>query len=967
MNPNTLDSGMRSADSERPRRPLPYGRGAVGPRRRWLCLAIGVACVFRLVPSTASRGQEPSAQTRSHRILHEFDFDERDDGNFENTPMYWRPLELSGFPEYAVRESGFDTDVGHDAPPSFLLNGYGKSVAYLYSGPDTRVRPDTSHIVSGWIRPGHLRHGRALLSAVYLDHRRRPLADTLVNSEIVGGTPCGDGARSAPSGAGTQPAPRGTGSPPVDCDWTQVRTHLPPAPPDAVSIGLIAWVLQEEQWDTSPRVHRYIPKHDAEGVAWFDDLAVHALPRASLETGSPGHVVDDEGGAYLDVHLVDTDDVTLAGRLSVLDRSGEAVVSASVPVVIGEASQGQRVSVAHLAPGVYLAKLDVYSGADLIVTRHLRFVRAAPLRRGPDAVVRSLGVAVDPDTRAPHDAELDLLRNLKLRSVKLPIWGGGRLRSGLADAKETDAYLRELVRAGFSLTAVIAELPASLNIDNRPLVDVFADDPGAYRPHLADILAPHAAYFRWWQLGGDGDDEVAEHPRLAPALERFRAEMRPFVNAPRLMAPDSSRFDRRTGPLPAEGMSLTLHPELQPSAFADQIEAQRTDAPPSFDVFAVPLPEERYDAHRWAADWARRLIEARHAGPQVVYAPQPWSVRRGGDGVIAEPKAEYLTLRTIADVLGDANPGGVFSRGPGIEALVFHSELDATLAIWSPSAPPARETGVSARSGPGVSARSGPGVSARHPEEHVYALQLGAATEWIDLTGVSHTIEKDDTGRHLLPLTSTPIFIPGIERWLLDFQMAVRLEPARVDFNHTASEHGLMLANRSGTPISGEVRLIAPDGWTLTPEYFNVSLAADRAQRYPVQVVFPHSEPAGEKIILARMTISPGGHYMEIPLKLELGPTDLDVWAVPAIEGDDLVLRHMVTNRSEEVLQLRGSASAPGRSRQYKPFTNLRPGDTGAAEYRISGGANLSGRFVRLMLREVGDGSRMHNLEVRVP
>jgi len=571
----------------------------------------------------------------------------------------------------------------------------------------------------------------------------------------------------------------------------------------------------------------------------------------------------------------------------------------------------------------------------------LRFVRAAATWGESDARARSLGVVISAEGRAQYPAELDLLRRLHLGSAKLPIWGGeGPSSLTRRASKAMDAYLRELLRSGFSLTAVIAGLPDALRNDRRPLAEVFADDPGGYRSHLAAVLAPYAAYFRWWQLGSDADDEVAEHERLADALTQLRAEMKPLVSMPRLMAPASSRFDRGSKPLPAEGLSLTLHHELQPDGFAGQIEVQRTGASEALDVFVEPQPEGRYHRDRWRADWARRVIHARHAGAGIVYVPQPWTVRRGVGGLVAEPKAEYLLLRTIADVLGDAEPGGALRAGSEFEALVFYNESDATVVLWDRSAP---------------------------PEGRVHAVQLGAATQQIDLWGQSSLIEKDAKGRHLLRLTPMPILVPGVERWLLEFQMAVRLEPQRVDFGASDTEHQLLLANHSSTAISGEVRLIASDSWTLEPTHFSVSLAATRSETRSVQVVFPHTEPAGTKRITAQMTISPGAYYMEVPLTFELGLADLDVWAVPVIEGADLVLRHMVTNRSNEILHLRGSASAPGRSRQYKPFTNLRPGDTATAEYRISGGAALSGRTVRLMLREVGDGSRMHNLEVRVP
>ena len=866
--------------------------------------------------SRSALGQGELLGTRSHRIVHMFDFDEAGDGNLEDTPMYWRALRPEGFPHYAAKRSGFDAEVGHDAPPSFRLDAYGRNVAYLYSGPGTRVRSDTSYVIAGSILPDRLLHGRALLSAVYLDHRARPILDTLVNSEIVGGDGGTDG-------------------------WQQVRTYLPPAPADAVTIGLVVWVLQEEMWDTNQRMHRHIRNHDVRSGAWFDDLAVHALPRVVIETDTPGHIVGPEEDAAIKVLLADAEDDTLVGRFSVLDENGAEWAKATIPVSIGEGGRAQRVAINHLPPGVYLARLDVFSGSDLIVSRYLRFVRAAAAWGEPDARARSLGVEISPKSRAPYPAELDLLRGLHVGSAKLPIWGGEGLSSQTPRAsKEMDAYLRALLRSGFSLTAVIAGLPDALRSDRRPLVEVFADDSGGYRPHLAAVLASYAAYFRWWQLGSDADDEVAEHERLADALDQLRAEMKPFVSMPRLMAPASSRFDRGSTPLPAEGLSLTLHHELQPDGFAGQVEVQRMLGSEALDVFVEPQPEGRYHRDRWRADWARRVIRARHSGAGIVYVAQPWTVRRSIGGLVAEPKAEYLLLRTIADVLGDAEPGGALHPGSEVEALLFYHETDATVVLWDRSAP---------------------------AEGRVHAVQLGAATQQIDLWGQTSPIEKDEEGRHLLRLTPMPIFVPGVQRWLLEFQMAVRLDPPRVDFGASDREHRLLLANHSSTAISGEVRLIAPDSWTLEPAYFNVSLAAGRSESQSVQVVFPHTEPAGTKRIIAQMTISPGGYYVELPLTFELGLADLDVWAVPVIEGADLVLRHMVTNRSNEILQLRGSASAPGRSRQYKPFTNLRPGDTASAEYRISGGAALSGRTVRLMLREVGDGSRMHNLEVRVP
>ncbi|MCH8966846.1 MAG: hypothetical protein IID43_04145, partial [Planctomycetes bacterium] len=86
----------------------------------------------------------------SRRIVHRFDFDERASGNLEDEPKFWTPLRLAGFPRYAT--GAFDFDVGFPASPSFELRCEGRSVAYHYTGPETRVRPTTDYRIQASIR-----------------------------------------------------------------------------------------------------------------------------------------------------------------------------------------------------------------------------------------------------------------------------------------------------------------------------------------------------------------------------------------------------------------------------------------------------------------------------------------------------------------------------------------------------------------------------------------------------------------------------------------------------------------------------------------------------------------------------------------------------------------------------------------------------------------------------------------------
>ena len=171
-------------------------------------------------------GAQTTKSTATKRVVHRFDFSERAAGNLESIPKYWDPFRPTGFPEFAT--GAFDPKTGRLAPPSFHLASSGRNVAYQYSGPDTPVRQDTDYRIEAHIRPDRMTHSRACLSAFFLDKHGHPLLETLVRSPYVGGVEAADG-------------------------WTAVELYLPSAPPNALTIGLTAWVLQEATWDTSTR------------------------------------------------------------------------------------------------------------------------------------------------------------------------------------------------------------------------------------------------------------------------------------------------------------------------------------------------------------------------------------------------------------------------------------------------------------------------------------------------------------------------------------------------------------------------------------------------------------------------------------------------------------------------------------------------------------------------------------------
>jgi hypothetical protein len=150
----------------------------------------------------------------------------------------------------------------------------------------------------------------------------------------------------------------------------------------------------------------------------------------------------------------------------------------------------------------------------------------------------------------------------------------------------------------------------------------------------------------------------------------------------------------------------------------------------------------------------------------------------------------------------------------------------------------------------------------------------------------------------------------------------------------------------------------------VSPRSFRFQGAPGKTESVEFTVRYPHTEPAGQKWFIVKLKLDSDGRYIEVPLSVELGLTDVEVWGMAVLDRNDLVLRHAVSNRSSEVLSFRGSARVPGRERQYRPFANLGPGETQTVEYRFNDGAALIGRRLRVMLQELNDGPRVHTLEL---
>ncbi len=856
------------------------------------------------------------------RIIHTFDFNEPN--NFDTVPRYWvrfpdASMGDPSFPRYT--EGGFDKEVGHLDSPSFYLESKGQSVGYRYIGPETRIRPGTFR-VRGWIKTDRLRYGKAAISAYFIDWNGRYIGDSQQYSRLVGG----------PSDAG---------------DWQKVEIELNDVPVGAQFIGVTCWLVQQDVWRDGEEPHRHIDHMDIFGGAWFDDIEIIEEPFAELRLSHSGNVVP--AAELVEVFATVADDVVdgLSANLLVTDDSGNVYAEQSIPVRGFEERQATTVKLPDLHPGIYHAKLSVQSGAEYVLERSLRFAQLGKPHHPPRQVARRMGITMTSlPTNNVEDA-FALFDALDVGIVKIPLWGGND--AAAADESNLDALpqaMSLLFRLQVEVVGLFGGLPGELAQSrfehNLTLLDVLSDDPRGWRKYLDDIVAPHANVFRSWQLGMDGDLSMVDDPRYGTAISALRDGISQMITAPDLTAVQSASVLPGETQLDAENVSVYLPSDVAPEHVVEHLRAHIDMGRPTnnYDLVWASVDSGAHLREEAVGMWALRILEARWAGVDAVFADQPWTTRLTPNGIVSEPTLAYLAFRTIADVVGDKIPSKRLALDFSAKALTFVRGGESVWVIWDPKAP---------------------------SEGRRLTIQLGSATEIVDLLGRQIPLQIGKDGRHELVVTKSPIFVVGSHRWLPAFWAGVKLSPSQADFALDAREHTLTIRNPHNVAMSGNVELKVPTGWTISPSRFSFTAYPNEQKDFLVSIRHPSNEPSGIKQLFAEISMgSPQQYFLKIPLAIDLDLHDVDVWGYAVIDGDRLVVRHGMTSRASETLSFRSFATYPGRSRQYRVIYELLPGQSLATEYTFSDIERFAGKSIRLGLREV-NGPRIHNLEIVAP
>lgn len=852
-----------------------------------------------------------------NRIVKRFDFDERKLGNYEDLPMNWDRIAGPGYARFL--RPRFDDDIGHDAPPSLRLSLAGGSLGTHYLAKDIPVHPGSEYHVTAWVRPAKLEHARAFLTAYYLDHAFQRIDASERQSEAVQGER-------------------------ADEPWTRVTIRLPGGLQEAAWIGLTCRIRQSEGAPPNSKHLRPIDYHDVHGIAWFDDITVLRLPIAGLRLSAPGNLFQAGQPVECVARVADPDGAGITADLQIFSADDEVLQTHAVPIVRMN-SEGVTISVGTLPSGWYVARLTVRAGAREVLFRQREFVCLNPDVNNSAQDRHGIGLILDP-TIALHDRITQtLLDAISPDMVKVPLWSRDTTDSIIVRGNPSlDSVLRAIRGLQITVVGVLEAPPESLAAQDgradRTLPEVLCSPPGAWRPYLALMLTRYGSHIWAWQVGADENRALLEDERFATAIDNVRTELRPLIGSPDVVAPIPIHSQVGVDDLAVDIASLTV-PAYFPSSRLPARLADFKQLGFTGTWATIESPDvDRYARMTRLAEFARRIVFARHSGIDTVFTRQPWMIGTEDGAPVVAPREEFIVLRTLSQALGGLDPVAPVWIDHGVRAWFFAdaSSGSGALVTWT-------------------EAQGAP------PREAV--ADLGPDVHRIDMWANIEATHPATDGR-TFDVEPMPTILAPIDPWRGGVLAGFSVDDAT--FQVAVAEHArtVSVANPAGFRLRGTLRLVPPAGWQVQPQRVEIDLDGGETARIAVGFRIPNNQGAGDYTLLGRLTLEEeeGLDGLTLRAPLHVGSPGLDVNVMTALTGRQLNIAQRVTNLTDESISIRTHLIAPGLPTDSRLIHNLAAGQSAVREYRIDDARHLAGKHIRVSAQQIG-GPLRHNQVIK--
>ncbi|MEL7238624.1 MAG: hypothetical protein AAGK78_07155, partial [Planctomycetota bacterium] len=522
-------------------------------------LLVALGCAVSAATSTPALAQDAGPG----RVLHRFDFEERDDGNFEEMPMHWSRVVGPGMPHYV--KGILATDAARTGEYSFRFDLNGGSALYRLAPDFLPARPSARYRVQGQVRTSDLTFARARITAYCVDDMGQVLPGTVRHS------------KPAMTRGQWQTLTVETGS-------DDPRTAFV-----VVELGLLQPVALGEDAArhtgdaTADDLARF--RQDVEGTAWFDDVIVSHVPVLKVGAAAAGQVFAAGQPVRLLAEALDPNPQGMTGRAIIRDAAGQTVLDMPGESFTRPTDEPGdqpsdpvrfRFEAEALPAGWYEASIVIAGNATRPVedsveatTQRLAFVVLGDDQAAPPADDR---VSLDAThlTIDQWPALPDLLPTLAAGRVKLAVWS----QTNDASATETgeqrplDLIAGDLGRRDIAITGVFAgpspeieEAAGAMGLSTAAigqyqgwptlvptLAKIARDQPitaeneqdfaELWRTGVSFLVSRHARQIKRWQVGTDVDAAAfAEDASMRRVYHAFRGAAGELLTDPDLAMP----------------------------------------------------------------------------------------------------------------------------------------------------------------------------------------------------------------------------------------------------------------------------------------------------------------------------------------------------------------------------------------------------------------------------------------------
>ncbi len=856
------------------------------------------------------------------RVLKSFDFEERERGNVEDVPMDWVKLEGPGMPHYVNGKLSSVNAASGKYSFKFDLNG--GSLVYRYPAGKIKVHPHANYRVAVMTKADPLPNARVRLTAYFADIDARPVKNSIRHSKLFAG-----------------------GSD----QWTQLEVELD-ADENCKSLVIELSLLQPSVYRASTLGQAALFEQDIKGTAYFDDLVIAQVPRSRMSTDRPGNIFKRSEPMAVRMRINDrfTDD--LVCKLIVTDAQKRNVhqYNGGIPLTLEpgrdpqEAAKIGSVSLPDLPAGWYRVSMQLSSHGVVVGDESLDLIRLA-----------DEGARINPDQRfgmiATHLpmsgwGELPaLLPYLGAARIKLAVWND---QDDVESQQLKFSLLLESLRdLRITPTACLAAPPPKVAnlIGGTTWPQILKAPAETWQPQLSYMISRYSAFLDRWQFGVDDQaNEFVSNPAMRRAYQAVYKQFAALMQKPDLAMPWPAFFEPE-GDLPPS-VALSIPSEILPEQLPLYINDMRAKAGQQLSLSLQLLSADRYGREAQLRDYVQRIVYALSAGADRIDLPLPFTVAGASNQTVKQPSELFLVMRTMMQTLGHTTYKGRVPVGDDVEAFLFDRAGEGVMILWS---------------------KAGTGDKANKTVQIV----LGNQPRRVDLWGnISPVLQpKNDSGVIDVEVGSMPLILVGIDGQLAQMRSSFAFDNPLIESSFKPHVRRLRFINPYTTTLSGRLRMTGPNGWNITPQVPNFSLAPGETYDAAVTIEFPYSSFAGMKSIVCDVELQSGDtRNFKVPVSLKLGLGDVGLNTLALRDGSDVIVQQVITNYSTKPVDYTAYALVPGQARQERLVTGLKAGQTIIKKYRFTGvdfARDPAARLVRSGVKEL-EGTRVLNDEVTV-